>query len=58
MTNEEWKSKTDDWRKGWRYGQGDVYITPKDNPDFVDGCRYAIEHPEGACYTVKATTGN
>lgn len=56
MTNDEWTSKSDDWRKGWRYGQGDVFVLKKDTPDFIDGYKYAIEHPEGSCYSADATT--
>ena len=57
MTQTEWLEKTDDWRTGWRYGQGDVYIEPKENSDFIDGYLYALEHPAGSCYSVSATTG-
>ena len=57
MTNDEWTLKSDDWRKGWRYGQGDIFVLKKDTPDFIDGYKYAIEHPEGSCYSVDATTG-
>lgn len=48
MTNEEWTLKSDDWHKGWRYGQGDDTIEKRDSGDFIDGYRYALEHPIGA----------
>ena len=57
MTNEEWRSKTDDWRDGWRYAQGDVFIISKNTPDFIEGYRYACSHPEGPYYSIGATTG-
>ena len=57
MTNEEWRSKSDAWHRGWRYGQGDVFILKEDSKEFANGYRYAIEHPEGQCYTINATTG-
>lgn len=57
MTNDEWTLKSDDWHKGWRYGQGDVFVLKKNTPDFIDGYKYAIEHPKGSCYSVGATTG-
>ena len=47
MTQDEWMSKSDDWHKGWRYGQGDVFIKKRNSPDFIEGCRYAITHPIG-----------
>ena len=47
MTTDEWMSKSDDWHKGWRYGQGDVFIEKRDSRDFIDGWRYAIAHPIG-----------
>ena len=53
MTQEEWKSKSDDFRRGWRtVQQGDdmdmtheQYMSMSD--DWKDGARYAIEHPIG-----------
>ena len=48
MTQDEWKSKSDDWRKGYRAGQGDDTIVIKtDSKDFAAGYAYAIEHPVG-----------
>ena len=48
MTNEEWRSKSDDWHKGWRYGQGDTEIIPDLNSqDFCDGYLYALRNPFG-----------
>lgn len=58
MTNEEWASKSDDWRKGWRYAQGDVTIEPNTTSEFIAGYMYANEHLEGSCYSVSATTGD
>ena len=57
MTNEEWQSKTDDWRYGLRYAQGDVFIISKNTPDFVEGYQYACDHLEGLYYSAGATTG-
>ena len=57
MTQKDWSEKTDDWRKGWRYGQGDVSVEPNGTDDFRDGYLYALEHPMGSCYSVSATTG-
>ena len=57
MTYEEWRSKSDDWRKGWRYAQGDDSVSFKNTPDFIDGYRYACDHPEGSYYSTGATTG-
>lgn len=58
MPQNEWQTKSDDWRNGWRYGQGDDTIPAKlDSKEFADGYRYAIENPFGPCYTVVATTG-
>jgi len=51
MTQEEWKAHTPDWKKGWRYGQGDVTVEPEpDSEEFRVGARYAIEHPFGSVY--------
>lgn len=48
MTNEEWRSKSDEWHKGWRYGQGDTEVTPDLNSqDFCDGYLYALRNPFG-----------
>ena len=47
MTNDEWRSKSDDWHKGWRYAQGDDYVVPKNTSDFIEGYKYACNHPEG-----------
>lgn len=58
MTNDEWRSKSDDWHKGWRYAQGDDYVIPKNTPDFIEGYKYACNHLEGPCYSINATTGN
>ena len=57
MTSEEWQSKTDDWRHGWRYAQGDLSIIPKNTPDFIAGYRYACDHIIGPYYSAEATTG-
>ena len=48
MTNEEWRKKSDDWRKGWRYGQGDVTVKPNNSADFTEGYKYARLHPFGS----------
>ena len=49
MSNEEWKSKSDDWRIGWRYGNGDETVSPKmDSEEFIAGYRYALNHPIGS----------
>ena len=47
MTDEEWRSKSSDWHKGWRYGQGDVSVCRLDSADFIAGYRYALERPFG-----------
>lgn len=57
MNAKEWRSKSDSWRRGWKYGQGDVFVIREDSPDFIDGYKYALEHPTGPCYSVEATTG-
>ena len=57
MTQNDWSEKTDDWRNGWRYGQGDESVKPNRTDDFRDGYAYALEHPIGGCYSVSATTG-
>ena len=57
MTQKDWSEKTDDWRKGWRYGQGDAFVEPNETSDFLDGYLYALEHPFGSCYSANATTG-
>ena len=49
MSTEEWKSKSDDWRCGYRAGQGDDTISLRlDSEEFVAGYVYALENPIGS----------
>ena len=58
MDSSDWRTKSDAWRKGWRYGQGDTTISPQlDSEEFCEGYKFALEHPEGGCYSVSSTTG-
>ena len=58
MSDLKWEYRSSDWRKGWRYGQGDTEVTPQfDSVEFCDGYRYALERPVGGCYSASATTG-
>ena len=58
MDSAEWRTKSDAWRRGWKYGQGDTNVSPQlDSAEFCAGYRFALDHPEGGCYSVSATTG-
>ncbi len=58
MDDLNWQNRSIDWRLGWKYGQGDTSISEKlESDDFKDGYRYALDHPFGSCYSVRATTG-
>jgi len=48
MTTEEWRSKTDEWRRGWRCCQEAQDIPEEKSQDFIDGYIYALEHPFGS----------
>lgn len=48
MTTEEWRNKSDEWRKGWRCCQEAQDIPEEKSTDFIDGYIYALEHPFGA----------
>ena len=47
MTTKEWRSKSDDWRKGWRACQEGQDIPDEKSEDWVAGYRYALENPFG-----------
>ena len=47
MTHEEWKSKSDDWRKGWKTCQSAWDIPENPSDEFIAGYKYAIENPFG-----------
>ena len=47
MTTEEWRAHTDEWKRGWRYYQGDDTVQKEDSEEFKAGARYALENPEG-----------
>lgn len=47
MSNEEWIAHTAEWKRGWRYGQGDDTIQVENSEEFKAGYRYAIDHPFG-----------
>lgn len=47
MSNEEWRSKSDEWRKGWQTCQSAWDIPENPSKDFVEGYKYALEHPFG-----------
>ena len=47
MTTKEWRSKSDDWRKGWRACQEGQDIPDEKSEDWIVGYRYALENPFG-----------
>lgn len=47
MSNEEWRSKSDEWRMGWQTCQSAWDIPENPSKDFVEGYKYAFEHPFG-----------
>lgn len=47
MTTEEWRNKTDEWRKGWKCCNESGEIPEEKTDDFVAGYIYALEHPFG-----------
>jgi len=61
MTQEEWLSHSEQWRKGYNAYIHDEPITQDEwndhSQEWRDGCMYAMQNPFGSCYTVNATTG-
>ena len=48
MTTEEWRSKSDEWRKGWRVCNESQEIPEDYSEEFKEGYVYALEHPFGS----------
>lgn len=50
MTDEEYRAKSDEWKKGWRVCQQAEDLPAQRSKEFEEGYRYALEHPIGSVY--------